>query len=54
MHLKIDYLEDRKQYFWNISDGPDGIDTHEGIADTLDEVIKQVTKWRTFNALHYL
>ena len=54
MHLEVDYVPGRNQYFWNISDGPDGVDTHEGIADTLTKVIEQVTKWRSLNSLHYL
>lgn len=54
MHLEIDYISDREQYFWNISDGPEGIDTHEGIADSLCEVIEQVLLWRSENSQHYL
>lgn len=53
MKLEIDYNPDLGQYFWNISDGPDGIDTHEGIATTLGEAMEQVIRWRTLNALDY-
>lgn len=53
MHLEVDYNCDLNQYFWNICDGPDGIDTHEGIADSLDEVFSQVSTWRANNARSY-
>jgi hypothetical protein len=53
MHLEIDYNCGLEQYFWNICDGPDGIDTHEGIAASLGEVFYQVSKWRALNAVGY-
>ena len=54
MKIEIDYIQDRDQYFWNIVDGPDGIDHGEGIALSLGEAFEQIVKWRTTNALHYV
>ena len=46
MKLTINYHPNTKRYYWDICDGPDGIDESFGHAETLGEVFEQVTIWR--------
>ena len=51
--MKLEVINRNGHYYWILYDGPDGIDTKEGYADSLGQVFEQVIQTRYKIGLGY-